>query len=159
MRRAFEAPTASAASTYSRTLCFMYSARTSRKIPVQPVRPRIRITVSTPFWFTTAATASTSSRYGIEVKTLYTQLKRSSTYPPRYPASAPKSVPRKVASVAAASPTKSEVSVPFTTFLTTSRPHLSPPNARVGARASSGDAPDRPLAISARSAASGSAMP
>src|SRR2546426_1272612 len=70
MRRALEAPIASAASTYSRTLCFMYSARTRRKIPVQPVRPRIRITVSTPFWLITAATASTSSRYGIEVSTL-----------------------------------------------------------------------------------------
>src|SRR5882762_955895 len=70
MRRHSDAPIASAASTYSRTLCFMYSARISRKIPVQPVSPRIRITVSTPFWLTTAATASTSSRYGIEVNTL-----------------------------------------------------------------------------------------
>src|SRR5438309_1663280 len=70
MRRAPDAPIASAASTYSRTLCFMYSARISRKIPVQPVSPRIRITVKTPFWLTTAATASTSSRYGIDVNTL-----------------------------------------------------------------------------------------
>src|SRR5947207_11190199 len=70
MRRTPDAPIASAASTYSRTLCFMYSARISRRIPVQPASPRIRITVSTPFWLTTAATASTSSRYGIDVNTL-----------------------------------------------------------------------------------------
>src|SRR5262249_6508535 len=62
MRRAPEAPIASAASTYSRTRCFRYSARISRKIPVHPVSPRIRITVNVPFWFTTAAMARTSSR-------------------------------------------------------------------------------------------------
>src|SRR5258706_10764586 len=83
MRRAPEAPTASAASTYSRTLCFRYSARTRRKIPVQPVKPRIRITVDTPLRSSTAAIASTSRRYGIDVKTLYSQLRKSSTQPPR----------------------------------------------------------------------------
>src|SRR5688572_7622343 len=62
MRRVSEAPMASAASTYSRTRCLRYSARTKRKIPVQPVSPRIKITVRMPFWPRTAATASTSSR-------------------------------------------------------------------------------------------------
>src|SRR5438477_5987149 len=70
MRRASLAPMASAAMTYSRTLCFMYSARTSRKMPVHPVSPRIRITGSTPFELTTAAMESTRSRYGMEVNTL-----------------------------------------------------------------------------------------
>src|SRR6185503_17592261 len=62
IRRRSEAPTASAASTYSRTRCLRYSARTKRKMPVQPVSPRIRTTVRIPFWPSTAATASTSSR-------------------------------------------------------------------------------------------------
>jgi hypothetical protein len=70
IRRAFEAPIASAACTYSRALCLRYSPRTSRKIPVQPVRPRIRTMVSIPFCCSTAATARISSRYGIELNTL-----------------------------------------------------------------------------------------
>ena len=37
--RKWEAPIASAAQTYSRDLCFMYSARIKRKGPVQPDKP------------------------------------------------------------------------------------------------------------------------
>ena len=70
IRRAFDAPIASAACTYSRALCFRYSPRISRKVPVQPVSPRIRMIVNVPFCCSTAATARISSRYGIELNTL-----------------------------------------------------------------------------------------
>src|SRR5688572_21463082 len=70
IRRACEAPIASAARMYSRTRCFRYSARIRRKMPVHPVRPRMKITVAMPFWLRTAAMARTSRRYGIEVNTL-----------------------------------------------------------------------------------------
>src|SRR5205823_5946154 len=70
IRRAFDAPSASAACTYSRALCFKYSARSNRNVPVQPVSPRIRMIVRMPFCCRTAATARTSSRYGIELNTL-----------------------------------------------------------------------------------------
>src|SRR5690606_18388607 len=43
IRRILLTPIALAASTYSRAVCFMYSARTKRKTPVQPVRPKIRM--------------------------------------------------------------------------------------------------------------------
>ena len=70
MRRAFDAPIASAACTYSRPLCFRYSPRIRRNTPVHPVRPRMRMMVSVPFCCSTAATARISSRYGIAVNTL-----------------------------------------------------------------------------------------
>jgi len=69
MRVKWPAPIASAARTYSRPRCFMYSARTCRYMPVQPVSPRIRITVSMPRP-STAAKAKISRMSGIEVKTL-----------------------------------------------------------------------------------------
>ncbi len=62
IRRAFDAPIASAACTYSRALCFRYSPRISRNTPVQPVSPRIRMIVTIPFCWSTAATARISSR-------------------------------------------------------------------------------------------------
>jgi hypothetical protein len=62
-------PIASAAFTYSRLLCLMYSARTSRYMPVQPTSPRIRMTVPMPRP-STAANAKISRMSGIDVKTL-----------------------------------------------------------------------------------------
>ena len=62
IRRVFDAPIASAARTYSRSLCFRYSPRISRKVPVHPVRPRIRMMVNIPFLLSTAAMARISSR-------------------------------------------------------------------------------------------------
>src|SRR5471030_2147465 len=61
---------ASAAITYSRALCLMYSARIRRNGPVQPVRPRISTMVVTPFCCSTAATVKIISTDGMAVKTL-----------------------------------------------------------------------------------------
>src|SRR5436305_10175941 len=78
MREAAEAPIACAASTYSRERCFMYSARTRRYMPVQPVTERMITTVQMPLakrsakapLLSTAASEKMSRMYGIEVKTL-----------------------------------------------------------------------------------------
>ena len=64
-----ETPMASAARTYSRLRCLMYSARTCRYMPVQPTRPRISTTVLMPRP-NTAANAKISRMSGIDVKTL-----------------------------------------------------------------------------------------
>ena len=81
MRETCDAPIASAARTYSRVRCFMYSARTSRYMPVQPARPRIMITVSMPRP-NTAANEKISRMSGIEVNTLYTHSSKSPRRPP-----------------------------------------------------------------------------
>ena len=70
MRRASDAPIASAASTYSRTLCLRYSARISRKIPVQPVRPRIRIDREDALLAEHRRDREHQQQVGIEVNTL-----------------------------------------------------------------------------------------
>src|SRR5882672_8350719 len=69
MRWAWVTPIASAARTYSRVRCLMYSARTWRYMPVQPARPRIITTVPMPRP-STAAKAKMSRMSGMEVKTL-----------------------------------------------------------------------------------------
>src|SRR5204863_5627806 len=78
MREAAEAPIACAASTYSRERCFMYSARTSRYMPVHPVKARMITTVQMPLanieasgpLRSTAAKVKMRRIPGIEVKTL-----------------------------------------------------------------------------------------
>src|SRR5437764_5645359 len=90
MRAAAEAPIACAASTYSRERCFMYSARTSRYIPVQPVTERMITTVQMPLakrWAkaplrSTAASEKIRRIAGIEVNTLYSHSRTSLTQRP-----------------------------------------------------------------------------
>src|SRR3979490_645348 len=90
MREAAEAPIACAASTYSRERCFMYSARTRRYIPVQPVTARMITTVQIPLakrWAkaplrSTAASEKMRRIDGIEVKTLYSHSRTSLTQRP-----------------------------------------------------------------------------
>ena len=90
MRAAAEAPIACAASTYSRERCFMYSARTSRYIPVQPVTERMITTVQMPLakrWAkaplrSTAASEKIRRIDGIEVNTLYSHSRTSLTQRP-----------------------------------------------------------------------------
>src|SRR5438309_5258135 len=71
---------------------------------------------------------------------------------------APNTVPSSVATHAAASPTKIDVSEPLITFFSTSRPHLSPPNGNVGARASAATLATALLLMSAITSASGSTV-
>src|SRR5205823_9050006 len=78
MREAAEAPIACAASTYSRERCFMYSARTRRYMPVQPVTERMITTAHMPLAKSsasgplrnTAASVKMSRIAGTDVKTL-----------------------------------------------------------------------------------------
>ncbi len=78
MREVADAPIAWAARTYSRERCFMYSARTSRYMPVQPVTARMMTTVQMPLanieasgpLRSTAAKVKMSRIPGMEVKTL-----------------------------------------------------------------------------------------
>ena len=53
---------------------------------------------------------------------------------PKKPAAAPNSVPIKVATTAASTPTKTEISVPLIALDSTSRPSRSPPNGKVSTR-------------------------
>ncbi len=90
MREVAEAPIACAASTYSRERCFMYSARTRRYMPVQPVTARMMTTVQMPLanqlakgpLLSTAASEKISRIDGMEVKTLYSHSRTSLTQRP-----------------------------------------------------------------------------
>ena len=142
MIRRSRTPTATAASTNSRSRIDRNSERTSRLTPIHENRPKITMTVVTvPLPRNLDATRITNSVGRLSI-TSTRRISRLSTRPPAKPEMAPTMVPMNTPIAMLVKPIRSDVREPLTTSVRTSRwrPPVSPIGwARLGPRPAADD--------------------
>ncbi len=99
------------ARTNSRVRRDKNSPRTRRAVNVQPVKAKIKISLSTPGWKMVTNVIS-KKMVGIEMMTSTIRIRIASIFPPKYPATAPITVPIVMEPATEANPTQSDILAP-----------------------------------------------